>query len=169
MLLIKERRTPDATAPTKLDLPRVRPDDPAAAAVQAALGTGLFWLRRNQPLACQGVEEGVHHLRTTTRRLRSALDVFRPLTDPDWVDRFADELKWLADVLGEVRDLDVLTARLQSAAAELELNGSLVPLFESLRERHEQASSALRGAREPAVRGVGTHAGDRRRDDSAHR
>ena len=146
MLLTKERRTPGAPRHEKLDLPRVLPGDPAAAVVQAALAVGLHWLRRNQPDACRGVEAGVHHLRTTTRRLRSALDLFRPLTDREWADRLADELKWLAGVLGEVRDLDVLTARLQAAARELDLVEPLGPLFDALRERHDRASATLREA-----------------------
>lgn len=127
-------------------LPPVRPDDPAAAAIQAALAIGSHWLGVNQPSASRGEEEGVHHLRTTTRRLRSALKLFRPLSDPTWVDDLAEKLKWLADTLGEVRDLDVLLTRMEAAAREADVVEALGPLFDGLRARHERASAALREA-----------------------
>jgi CHAD domain-containing protein len=132
----------DADAPSP-----VRPDDPAAATVEAALASGLHWLHVNHPGACQGEPEGVHHLRTTTRRLRSALELFRPLVDTAWADRLADELKWLAGALGGVRDLDVLIAGLEAAAApEGDDTEALGPLFHALRDRHTKASRELRKA-----------------------
>src|SRR4051794_38816087 len=81
---------------------RVRPDDPTAEAVRAAPAYGLHGLGVTPPPACAGDPGGVHHLRTTTRRLRSALDLFRPLTDPAWNERLAAELKWLGGALGAV-------------------------------------------------------------------
>jgi CHAD domain-containing protein len=146
MLRTKERPNIDAPGHNRLILPLVFPDDPAASAVQHALAVGLHWLGRNHPAAYRGDTDGVHHLRTTTRRLRSALDLYRPLTDGAWAVRLADELKWLGGVLGKVRDLDVLTARLDAAAREIDLLDSLGPLFDVLRDSHEQASSALREA-----------------------
>jgi len=54
----------------------------------------------------------VHQARVATRRLRSDLTTFGPLLDPVWLDHTKAELKWLGDVLGQVRDVDVLTGRL---------------------------------------------------------
>lgn len=135
-----------ADAPGGLALPPVKPGDPAASAVQAALASGLHWLRVNEPGAREGAEDGVHHLRTTTRRLRTALSLYRDLTDSALADRLADELKWLGGQLGGVRDLDVLTARLRSVAQDMGTAGTLSPLFESLGHRHDEASVSLREA-----------------------
>jgi CHAD domain-containing protein len=127
---------------------KVRPDDPAADAFRAALADGLYWLGVNAPRARSGDAEGIHHLRTTTRRLRSALELFRDLTDADRADRLAEELKWLGGLLGAVRDLDVMTERFRTAAKAAGCGAAeaLAPLFEELGERHEAASEAFRQA-----------------------
>ncbi len=126
--------------------PRIEPDDPAALAVRSALIQGTRWLRANEPGARAGKVDGVHHLRTTTRRLRTALGLFRGLIEPSWADALADELKWLAGLLGDVRDLDVLTARFRAAAEECETTEALEPLFDTLRIRHDAATEALHDA-----------------------
>ncbi len=61
----------------------------------------------------EDVEE-LHDMRVATRRLRAALDVFGDVLPPQF-GALAPELKWLAQVLGTVRDLDVQLARLDSA------------------------------------------------------
>jgi inorganic triphosphatase YgiF len=48
--------------------------------------------------------EGVHQARVGIRRLRSDLRTVRPLLDAAAVRALRQELKWLADELGEVRD-----------------------------------------------------------------
>jgi CHAD domain-containing protein len=104
---------------------------------------GVYWLKVNEPAARDGDVEGVHHLRTTTRRLRTALGLFRDLCDSSWADRLADELKWLAHTLGAVRDLDVLRERLDRAARGAGLIDELDPLFEGLDRRHGEATAAM--------------------------
>lgn len=148
MLRTKERAAhePDSAGNDDAVHPHVGPDDPAAAAVQSALAVGLHWMNVNHSAASEGDVEGVHHLRTTTRRLRSALELFRCLTDPAWADRLAAELKWLAGTLGVVRDLDVLIDRVETEAEESETVAALGPLLAGLRERHARASDELRRA-----------------------
>ena len=63
--------------------------------------------------------EAVHQARVATRRLRSTLRTFSSLLEPSWTDRLRDELKWLADLLGEVRDTDVLLERFAEHLAAL--------------------------------------------------
>jgi CHAD domain-containing protein len=53
-------------------------------------------------------------MRVATRRLRSTLRTFRPLLDRSRTDPVAAELKWVAEVLGHMRDGEVLLARLRS-------------------------------------------------------
>ena len=60
--------------------------------------------------------EGVHQARVGTRRLRSDLRTFAPILDETWVEALRDELSWLAEALGRVRDADVLLARLERAS-----------------------------------------------------
>jgi CHAD domain-containing protein len=63
--------------------------------------------------------EAVHQARVATRRLRSTLRTFSSLLEPEWTGRLRDELKWLADLLGEVRDTDVLLGRFRDHLAAL--------------------------------------------------
>jgi CHAD domain-containing protein len=67
-------------------------------------------LTRFDPGVRRGEGEAVHKLRVATRRLRSCLKTFkRTFGDADEV---RDELKWLAGLLGEVRDGQVLSGKL---------------------------------------------------------
>jgi CHAD domain-containing protein len=115
-------------------------------AVKAALEGCVARIGACDPDARRGDSEGIHRLRTSTRRLRSELRAFQDLVVPEWRLPVERELKWLADLLGAVRDLDVQLARLRKAAAdELGDNAEAVaPLFRSLEDRHEIASRALR-------------------------
>lgn len=88
--------------------------------------------------------EFVHDLRVATRRARSALRLFRFLFEPAQSRTFAAELGWIARLLGAVRDLDVLTARMD---AQIDMTGA-GPDFrsvvrEALRERRTRAVSEL--------------------------
>lgn len=57
--------------------------------------------------------ERVHDMRVATRRLRAALEVFAPCFPKKEHGRLLDEVKRLADVLGERRDPDVQIAALE--------------------------------------------------------
>ncbi|MCZ9338428.1 CHAD domain-containing protein, partial [Streptomyces sp. TRM76130] len=59
--------------------------------------------------------DSVHRMRVATRRLRSTFKSFGAVLDRSVTDPVGDELKWLAGVLGEDRDREVLTARLTAA------------------------------------------------------
>lgn len=134
---------------------KVKPGDPAGRAVKAAFAGAVQRVADCDPDARRGDSEGIHRLRTSTRRLRSELRAFRDLVDPKWRAPLEKELKWLADLLGAVRDLDVLSARLQKAAAgELGEDVEAVgPLFRSLNARHQIASEALEsGLQSPRYR-----------------
>ncbi len=88
--------------------------------------------------------EGVHQARVATRRLRSDLRTFRPLVDEKWSSDLRDELGWLARILGEVRDGDVLLARLRQRAAELpDVGERAAPVLDSLQASRDAAQIAL--------------------------
>jgi CHAD domain-containing protein len=59
-----------------------------------------------------GDPDGIHRMRVATRRLRSTLKTFKASFDPQRAVFLRGELKWLADVLGAVRDGQVLSQKL---------------------------------------------------------
>lgn len=59
----------------------------------------------------------IHKMRIAARHLRSALTTYGPLLDPGSVKPVRDELRWLGQVLGEARDVQVLRERLTSRLA----------------------------------------------------
>ena len=61
----------------------------------------------------------VHKTRVAARRLRSALRMFDDVFDAAPAEELGNELAWYADVLGQVRDRDVLSSRLTKQIAEL--------------------------------------------------
>ena len=120
------------------------PDDPAAYAVQTALGRGLRRILVNDAGARLGDEEAVHQMRVGARRLRSDLRTFKPLLAAgaaDTVRELRGELRWLGDALGGVRDLDVIGARLRERAEGLDAD--LEPLFSLIEARHAERREAL--------------------------
>ncbi len=55
--------------------------------------------------------DALHQARVGLRRLRSAFTLYKPLLLGPESLRLKEELRWLAGLLGEVRDLDVLTRK----------------------------------------------------------
>lgn len=72
--------------------------------------------RLNEILMENGDQEAVHQARVALRRLRSAFSVFKPMLEDETGERLRQEVKWLAGLLGSVRDLDVLVARCRDDA-----------------------------------------------------
>lgn len=146
---------PNLEEPSSNDPVLAGPEAPAGAAVRAAIDDGVRRLIAAEPEALHGDVEGVHQMRVATRRLRSDLRTFRTLIDPDWAAPLREELKWLGRALGDVRELDVLTARLRSAAGKRA--GALAPIFGPLDAQHAEARSrldaALRSDRFAALKG----------------
>lgn len=63
--------------------------------------------------------EGVHDMRVATRRLRAAIEVFRPCFPKGEAKAALSEVKALADALGERRDRDVAIDALDGFAAAM--------------------------------------------------
>jgi CHAD domain-containing protein len=80
--------------------------------------------------------EEVHDMRVATRRLRAAMSTFRDAL-PVRVQALRRELKWIADALGNVRDLDVQIEQVGEWARELpeEERGALAPITAVLERR----------------------------------
>lgn len=134
---------PRATAPS--DFPNsapLRANATTGELVTHALRSGLDRLVAHDVPARRGMVEGVHQMRVATRRLRSDLRTFMSVVDETWAASLSEELAWLADALGEVRDLDVLQATLHEDAAGFD--NDLTPLFDDLLQRHDVATEHLR-------------------------
>ncbi len=77
----------------------------------AIIQQGMEHLHANSPVVLHGTDpEGIHQMRVATRRLRSALGLFRPLIPALASAEMAEELRWLTGELGPARDWDVLLA-----------------------------------------------------------
>lgn len=114
--------------------------------IRAALGTSVARLVRHDARVRVGDDpEDVHQARVATRRLRSDLDTFSPLMERAWTDVARAELTWLGDLLGLVRDVDVLRQLLESTAAVLPEEDQPVArrLLERLDDRRTSAYCAL--------------------------
>jgi CHAD domain-containing protein len=100
--------------------------------------------------------ESLHDMRVAVRRTRALLRAGKPLIATD-TEEFSVELQWLGAVLGDVRDLDVLLARLRDEAATLDAGdraaaGRLLRALERQRTRARRTLlKALDGQRYDAL------------------
>jgi CHAD domain-containing protein len=131
-----------ATAPPEVVVPDALPATAdAGEAVRAAIARSVERIMLNDPGTRLGEVEPLHQMRVGARRLRSDLKTFRALVERAWADNLREELRWLGQVLGDVRDLDVMIDRLRSDAGDLA--GALGPLFDALETRRRQARATL--------------------------
>ncbi|WP_104140204.1 CYTH and CHAD domain-containing protein [Arthrobacter sp. ZGTC131] len=99
--------------------PQPKPKSPAADVVLAYLWEQVRELKAQDPLVRLDTSDAVHKMRVATRRMRSLLATYRKLLkDAEAVNSLRSELKWLAGVLGEARDAEVMHARLKDMIAE---------------------------------------------------
>ncbi|MGI8607983.1 MAG: CHAD domain-containing protein [Candidatus Dormibacteria bacterium] len=87
----------------------------------AIVASSVLRLFEQVPLLPHGIDnEAVHQARVATRRLRSDMRTFRTLFDEGWAEVLRAELSWLADLLGQVRDADVLVDRMIATLADID-------------------------------------------------
>lgn len=149
---------PVATAPADVVVPELPATPTAQQVVHRAIAASVARLLANDPGVRLGEDpEAVHQARVATRRLRSDLRTFRALVDEQWANELRDELRWLADVLGVVRDADVMLERLHAKAAmlrDLERDAA-EHLLDDLRDHRaralDQLLAALRSERYDAL------------------
>jgi CHAD domain-containing protein len=88
--------------------------------------------------------EDLHDLRVAVRRLRAILKVAAPPLDEEWADDLRAELDWLGNVLGPVRDLDVMLAHLRASDLDREERRAFAPILKRLeRERTARRRTLL--------------------------
>ncbi len=132
---------PRAAAAPDFVVPTPDPQAPAGEAVRFTIANGLRRLMENDAPTRLGEVEGVHQMRVATRRLRGDIGTFGPLLDAPWADALADELRWLGDLLGAVRDRDVQLESLASDDADLQ--GDLMQLQTAIATARDNAREEL--------------------------
>jgi len=97
-----------APVPVEGSALRIRPRDPVRKAAALALTRHVRLMRWHVPGSRLGINpECLHDMRVSVRRLRAILRLFREALPPATAAKVAEELKWLGQSLGAVRDLDV--------------------------------------------------------------
>lgn len=91
----------------------------ATEVLRTVVATHAHHLLLSDVAVRRDLPDSVHQLRVAARRLRSVLQNFESLLDPDWARMLEEELAWLADEMGAVRDTEVLIARLDAHAEGL--------------------------------------------------
>ena len=126
-------------------------------AIRFAVGSSASRLIANDPAARIGSDpEAIHQARVATRRLRADLKTLGSLLHPTAVERIRSELRWVGELLGSVRDTDVLISRMQQEARRLrvkpEATSAIVTELEHDRARsHEALVDALASERYVAL------------------
>lgn len=111
---------------------------------RALLGYGREVAGREAGVRLGTDPEEVHKQRVATRRLRSLLRSTRDrINDPDRGTRLRDELRWLGNALGAVRDRDVLIGYLFGELATIEEAASFGAILELLDNEREQSRHTL--------------------------
>lgn len=130
------------------------PDSPAAELIGSRLRQQLAELMYRDPLVRYDVPDAVHKIRVAMRRLRSDLASYRPLLDRRRTDPLRDELKWIAGILGEVRDAEVMHERLVGLIADEPTELVMGPVQQRV---DRQLDAAYRLAHRRAVEAMESH------------
>jgi CHAD domain-containing protein len=120
-------------------------EDPAAL-LATLLSTQGHELSENEAGARLGRDpEHLHRMRVATRRARTGLKTAKGMLEPERSSALGEELAWLGGVLGAVRDLDVLTARLRADGEGLDPaeQSALTPMSSGLSAERRKARAAL--------------------------
>jgi CHAD domain-containing protein len=96
---------------------RLTSRSPAGDVVLAYVRRQARAITHCDPLVRRDEPDAVHQMRVATRRARSALQAFGEIVERARTQALCDELKWLATVLGQARDTEVLLARFEDELA----------------------------------------------------
>jgi CHAD domain-containing protein len=112
---------------------------------------GAELIEHSQGVLDMGDIERVHAMRVATRRLRAAIEIFRPCFPKEQGKRTLREVKALADALGERRDRDVAIDALDGFAAAIAApdRPGIRSLADRFRDEQAQANSDLASFVEP--------------------
>jgi CHAD domain-containing protein len=129
------------------DIPGIGPDATfrGAAASAVAVRTAELFSFSDGVLDTDDIER-VHDMRVASRRLRAVLEVFAPCFEKRELKSALDDVKALADDLGERRDPDVAMETLEHVAGELARGDrpGIEHLIASFADRQREGNERLR-------------------------
>jgi len=96
-------------------------------------------VRRDEP-------DSVHQMRVTTRRLRSTLQSFGKILSTADTKHLAGELRWLSHVLGDARDNEVLSERIEAELHQTPVELVMGPVQARVREHFAPLAGRSRQA-----------------------
>jgi len=109
-------------------------------------------LQGNQEVVlCSNDEEGVHQMRVALRRLRSCLNTFGLIINPQSCTGIIKDIKWITSILGQARDLDVFAKHTLPSVLEQ------FPEHPSLIQLQENAHVAIGIAQRNVRKAIGSH------------
>jgi CHAD domain-containing protein len=129
---------------------RPRPKQPASDAVAYHVRTQVAAIVAQDLRVRRHLPDAVHQYRVAARRLRSVLQAFGPLVDDEWARSLRTELGWIASVLSQSRDREVLEARLVDAVRalppEVDSAAALVAIQQHLDAEVAEANETISAA-----------------------
>lgn len=136
-------RAAEIVESSKAIAPNLEPTEDLRSAVKTSLAECARHFHANEAAVIVGDMEGVHQMRVALRRLRAALNAFKPYLDGDALMRFRTEVGWLNEVLGPIRDWDVFLEGIQPLRKLRTKDGGLQRVFASGRARRESHHGEL--------------------------
>lgn len=131
--------------PPEVEAPSTGRGASVSEVLAAGLAASVLRLRDHDPGVRVGADpEAVHQARVGTRRLRSDLRTCQEVLDPEWTRSLRNELRWLAERLGEVRDADVMQARLRRRVTDLPAGDAEAGAWLVARGEEERAGARRR-------------------------
>jgi hypothetical protein len=112
------------------------------------------WLGNESGVLERDDPEFVHQMRVALRRLRTLARLFPRFADERWKDAFGADLRWLAALLGTVRDWDVFSTETLPALAAADGGGAdWDGTLDASRARAARVPSCVRRCIRRAMRG----------------
>ncbi|HTX11040.1 MAG TPA: CHAD domain-containing protein [Solirubrobacteraceae bacterium] len=131
--------------PAKVDVP-LRPEQRADIAAAAVLRALLEVIEANLEGTIEDLDtEFLHDLRVSVRRSRAVQRELKGVFGPAALARFRAEFRWLQQITGDARDLDVHVLEFESmrGLVPAAMQGDLDPLLDVLRARRARAHRRL--------------------------
>ena len=127
--------------------PGIVPRDTVAAAARKTLRFHFRRMLEHEAGCIDGRDiEELHDMRVAVRRMRAAVQLFRPYLPKKHAAYLRKDLRHLGRALGPARDYDVMLANLERYRGELpaRTNDSLEPLARRWQKKRGKARSAMR-------------------------
>jgi CHAD domain-containing protein len=103
-------------------------------------------LKALDPMVRRDEPDSIHQMRVASRRLRSTFQSFGSVLRTEDTADLRDELRWLSHVLGDARDAEVLSERLQAEVKKIPAELVMGPVQARLREHFAPLEARTRQA-----------------------